>query len=915
MTETPHVRPHLVLIDGSNIVFRAFHAIRSLSNSKGEPTNAVFGFVQMIRSVLDKLAPSHVAVAFDPKGGTFRNEIFPDYKGHRPPMPEDLVPQWPIILEVTRAFRFPLLEIAGYEADDVIATLARQASAQGWQVTIVSGDKDLMQLVGGHVVQLDTMKDARYDAEGVKGKWGVGPDRIRDLLALTGDSSDNVPGVPGIGPKTAVALLEEYGDLEGVLTHAGQVKQTKRREALLEYADTARLAYRLVGLDEQTPLPTTLDDLTVTDPDAAQLVELFTELEFKTLTREFGAILRNAGTPSPQFDDAPAQLNVRTVQDETTFSELLAALSAADLIAVDTETTSLIPHQAKIVGLCFAVKPGEGWYVPVGHVSADPLGLEGGKIVQLPRDRVLAALKPILEDPAKPKCGHNLKYDAQILRRYDIALRGVADDSMLLAYCLYPGKYPPSLDNTAQDYLGHTCISFEEVAGKGVKQITFDKVPLETAAPYAAEDAEVTLRLSHLLRRRLHDEDRVARHDAIELPLMAVLADMEWTGVRIDPNHLAALSQEFGAQIADLEAQVIKEAGVEFNIHSPKQLGEVLFDQLQLPGGKRSKKSGAWSTSQEVLENLADLHPVPALILQTRSLAKLKSTYTDALPKLILPETGRVHTSYNQAITTTGRLSSTEPNLQNIPIRTEEGRRIRKAFVAAPGCKLIAADYSQIELRLMAHFSGDANLIAAFQSGHDIHRATAAAISGVDPEQVDSDMRRRAKIVNFGILYGMSAFGLAMELGITRGEAGDFIDAYFAQFPTVRDFMDRVLVDARANGYVETLLGHRCYLPEINGKNPMLRQYAERTAVNAPLQGSAADIIKRAMIDLHAALQAAGSPARMILQVHDELVVEAPEGLVDQTCALIKKTMEGAVTLTVPLEVEIGVGDNWLEAH
>lgn len=916
----PKSTNHLVLIDGPNYVFRAFHAVRHLSNSKGEPTNAVFGYVQMLKSVLGRLSPTHVAVAFDPKGGTFRNDIYSEYKAHRPPMPEELAAQWPKVLEITEAFSLPLICIDNYEADDVIATLAKQAESEGWDVTIVSTDKDLMQLVNERIHLLDTMKDIEYDEKAVKEKWGVEPKRIHDLLSLSGDSADNIPGVPGIGPKTAVELLERFGDLDGVLTGAPEVKQNKRRENLIEFADQARLSYELVALNDNTPVGCSLDELAIKPANRPALAHLFGQLEFKRLTEEYSgeavetppstAVSEPSVSPE-QAKPAAVTITNRLVDDEASFDELLAALKSCDLIAVDTETTSLNTHDAEIVGLSFAVKAGEGWYLPIGHRPRDLLD---SAPKQLPRDQVLAALKPILEDADKAKCGHNLKYDRQVFRRAGIELRGIAADSMLLAYCLYPAKYPPKMDTVAEDYLGHTCISYEEVAGKGAKQINFAHVAIDDALPYAAEDAEVSLRLTELLKARLVAEKRLARHDEIELPLADVLADMEWTGTRINKAILAKLSDAFGKRINELEAEIHQAAGQEFNIQSPKQLGELLFDTLQIPGGKKTK-SGQWATGVEVLEKLAEEHEVPRLILEVRQLSKLKSTYTDALQKLIHPETGRVHTSYNQAITSTGRLSSTDPNLQNIPIRTEAGREIRKAFIAEEDNVLLAADYSQIELRLMAHFSEDAALIAAFANGQDIHAATAAAVNNVEIADVTGEMRRHAKIINFGILYGMSAFGLAKQLGFGRSEAQAFIDAYFERYPTVRGFMDRTLEEAKTNGYVETLLGHRVYLPDINAKNGMMRAYAERTAINAPLQGSAADIIKVAMIKLHQRLQQEFPEAKMTLQVHDELVIECPEKEAEAVKNVVREVMQNAVEIRVPLIVDIGEGKSWFEAH
>lgn len=915
--------PHLVLIDGPNYVFRAFHAVRhNLTNSRGEPTNAVFGYVQMLRSILKELTPTHIAVAFDPKGGTFRNRIYPDYKAHRPPMPEDLAAQWPTIFAVTDAYRLNRICMEDYEADDVIATLARQAEAKGWDVTIVSTDKDLMQLVGTRTWMLDTMKHKDYGPEEVKERWGVGPDRIHDLLALTGDTADNIPGIPGIGPKTAVQLLESYGDLESVLSHAGEIPQKKRRENLIEFADKARLAYRLVALDEQVPLTMAPDDLAVTEPDREQLATLFRRLEFRRMLTELDETTENStGTEEHTTTAESAHTTAVTteqtaslridhlVDDEATLQALISTLNQARLIAVDTETTSLHSHDAELVGLSFATRAGEAWYVPVGHRSSDLLATAPK---QLPKQQVLEALRPILQSPAHPKCGHNLKYDVQVLRKAGISVAGIVADSMLLAYCLYPGKYPPKLDTVAQEHLDHHCISYEEVTGKGAKQIGFDQVAINVATPYACEDAEVALRLTHHLSKQL--AQRLLRHDDIELPLAEVLADMEWKGARVDATILAQLSARFGRRIHELEGQIHAAAGETFNIQSPKQLGTLLFEILAIAGGKKTK-SGQWATGQEVLEELADEHEVPRLILQVRQLSKLKSTYTDALQKLIHPVTGRVHTSFNQAITSTGRLSSSEPNLQNIPIRSDEGREIRKAFIAAPGHTLISADYSQIELRLMAHFSGDSALRQAFANHEDIHATTAAAVNGIPLAAVSGEMRRRAKAINFGILYGMSAFGLAKQLHIARGEAQAFITTYFERYPSVRGFMDETLARARQQGFVETLLGHRVYVDEINSSNGMRRAYAERTAINAPLQGSAADIIKVAMIHLHRQLQQQLPEAAIILQVHDELIVEAPTHLVDGVTTIMKQTMEQAATLRVPLTVEIGTGNNWYEAH
>ncbi|MDX8390272.1 MAG: DNA polymerase I [Mariprofundaceae bacterium] len=898
--------PHLALIDGPNYVFRAFHAVRHLANSKGEPTNAIYGYVQMLRTILDRLQPSHVAVVFDPRGTTFRHDIYPDYKAHRPPMPEELAQQWESIYAVTDAFNLKRICINNFEADDVIATLADQAAAINWDVTIISTDKDLMQLVNKNITMLDTMKNRRFDTAAVIERWGVPPDRLHDLLALAGDSADNIPGVPGIGPKTAAHLIQTYGDLEAVLAHAHEIKQNKRRETLIEHAEQARLSYRLVALENNMKTGVTLDALNLQAPDHAKLAALFNQFEFKRLYQEF-ATTQSEETPEIMDHKRLDHL----VDNEYKLTELVKQLKNAPLIALDTETTSLCCHDAALVGISFSLCQGEGWYVPVGHQASDLLTPSPK---QLSLAVVLTALRPILEDPDLSKCGHNLKYDQQVLLRAGIVLAGITFDSMLLAYCLYPGKYPPKMDRVAEDYLNYQCITYQDVAGKGVKQIGFAQVSIEDALPYACEDAEVTLRLCQLLTKKLAEEERLTRHDDIERPLASVLAAMEWSGAKVDRAILNQLSQRFGTQIDKLESKIIEFAGCKLNIHSPKQVGVLLFETLALPGGKKTK-SGQWATGQEILESLAELHPIAAKLLELRKLAKLKSTYTDALLRLVHPQTERVHTSYNQAITTTGRLSSSDPNLQNIPIRTEEGRKIRSAFIAAEGSVLISADYSQIELRLMAHFSGDSTLCQAFADGLDIHTATAAAIHQVEQSAVDGEMRRHAKVINFGILYGMSAFGLSKQLGIERADAKAFIDAYFDRYPKVRTFTEQTLEMARAKGYVDTLLGHRVYVADINASNGMRRQYAERTAVNAPLQGSAADIIKVAMIRLHQVLQLKVPQAKLILQVHDELVVEAAENDAKTVAALMQEVMEDAVKLQVPLTVDIGMGKNWYDAH
>ncbi len=902
--------PHLVLLDGSNLAFRAYYATRHIGMKApdGMPVGAIHGYLQMVHSALQKLQPTHAAVAFDPKGGSsFRNELLPQYKQQRQAMEDDLATQWPHLIAVNDALGLPRICVDGFEADDVIATLTRLATTEGWRVTILSSDKDLMQLVGSRVRQIDPAGGAEYDADAVREKWGVPPEQIQSLLALTGDASDNIPGIDGIGPKTAAALLGEYGSLEGVLAAADGIRQKKRRENLLAQADRARTAFRLIALDDRVPLPHALDELARREPDTRQLAEMLDRFRLQRLRDRFG-LKSPMETTSPAAEQQPRR--DRLVDNEAELEALCVELRKAELIAIDTETDSLACRSAHLVGLSFATRAGEGWYLPLGHRDEDGNHCAG----QLDAPSVLAQLRPILEDPSRAKCGHNLKFDRQVLRRAGIELAGVRYDSMLLAYQVEPGGRPPKLDRIAEQYLQHRCIPFEAVAGKGAKQIPFDRVAIADALPYAAEDAEVAWRLCALLPERLAEKRRIERHHEIELPLSAVLADMEWQGIVLDTARLQDLSDSFGARIATLEQEIHRQAGETFNIHSPRQLGVLLFEKLGLPGGKKTK-TGQWSTTQAVLEQLAAQHKIPRLILEVRSLAKLKSTYCDALPELVNPDSGRLHTSYNQAVTSTGRLSSSDPNLQNIPIRTEEGREIRRAFIAEPGKLLVSADYSQIELRLMAHLSGDERLIAAFHDDKDIHTATAAAIRGIAPEEVTRDMRRAAKAINFGIIYGISAFGLARQLGIAQGEAKRFIEAWFAHYPGVLVFMERTKEEAKANGFVETLMGHRIPLPEINDRNAMRRQYAERLAINAPLQGSAADLIKLAMIRLHDALRAGFPDTHLLLQVHDELLIEAPENAAEDVASLTRELMTSVMSLAVPLKVDVSRGHDWLSAH
>ncbi|WP_297528179.1 DNA polymerase I [Thiohalobacter sp.] len=895
----------VVLVDGSSYLYRAYHALPPLTNSRGEPTGAVYGVTNMLRRLLKDYPDAHVAVVFDAKGKTFRDEMFEDYKAHRPPMPDDLVAQIEPLHEVVRALGFPLLEVPGVEADDVIGTLARVAAEAGHPVIISTGDKDMAQLVDDRVTLVNTMNDTRLDAEGVREKFGVGPERIVDYLALVGDTSDNIPGVPRVGPKTAAKWLNQYGSLDGIIAHADEIKG-KVGESLREHLDDLELSRRLATIRRDLALDVRPEDLRLSPPDRERLRELFERLEFRTWLRELldaAGAGEDAGRPA-----GDTQGEYETVLDLERLEAWLARLRQAELFAFDTETTSLDYMQARLVGVSFAVVEGEAAYVPFGHDYP-------GAPDQLAAEQVLARLRPLLEDAGARKIGHHIKYDMNVLARHGIALEGIAFDTMLESYVLDSTASRHDMDSLALKYLGRKTIRYEDVAGKGAKQLGFNEVPVETAAPYAAEDADITLCLHHTLWPRLAPEDGLRRVLCeIELPLVPVLARMERTGVRIDVDMLRRQSEELATRLAELEAEAHALAGQPFNLSSPKQIQEILFEKQGLPVLARTPK-GAPSTAESVLAELAADYPLPRLILDYRALSKLKSTYTDRLPEQVDPDTGRVHTSYHQAVAATGRLSSSDPNLQNIPVRTEEGRRIRQAFVAEPGWKILAADYSQIELRIMAHLSGDEGLLRAFAEGVDIHRATAAEVFGVAPEAVTPDQRRSAKAINFGLIYGMSAFGLARQLGIDRGQAQDYVDRYFERYPGVKTYMERTREQAHAQGYVETLFGRRLYLPEINARNQQRRAAAERTAINAPMQGTAADIIKRAMIATDAWLQTEGLSARMIMQVHDELVFEVPEAALAAFEPGLRARMEGAAELAVPLRVDIGVGDNWDQAH
>jgi len=914
---------HVYLIDGSGYIFRAYHALPPLTRSDGTPVGAVQGFCNMLWKLLEDLKgdeqPSHLAVIFDHSGKTFRNEIYPQYKAHRPPAPEDLVPQFSIIRDATRAFGAPSVEMQGFEADDLIATYARQAEAKGAKVTIVSSDKDLMQLVGPRVTMFDTMKNKRIDPDGVVEKFGVGPDKVIEIQSLMGDSSDNVPGIPGIGPKTASQLILEYGDLETLLSRAGEIKQNKRRENLIEFADLARISKELVTLKTDVPVENTLDEFGTADPDPDTLVGFLKEMGFRTTTRRVEEAL---GAPAADpTGDATAPIDRSTYECVTTMTALESWIEAsfkAGVIAVDTETDRLSAVASNLVGISLATAPGKACYIPLDHGTAGDLLGGGNRPDQIDLKDAVAAMKPLLESPAVLKIGQNIKYDLGVLSRYGVRVAPY-DDTMLLSYVIDSGLHGHGMDELSELHLGHTPMKFKEVCGTGQKQISFGEVDLPKATEYAAEDADVTLRLWEILKPSVPGKGKVTLYETIERPMPQILTDMELAGVKVDKAQLSRLSSDFAQKMAEHEGRAHELVGTKFNLGSPKQLGEILFDQMGLPGGKKTK-TGAWSTDVSVMEGLAaEGHELPLSILSWRTYAKLKSTYSDALGAAINPNTGRVHTSFSLASTTTGRLASSEPNLMNIPIRTEEGRKIRAAFIAEPGNVLVAADYSQIELRLLAHIADVTALKDAFKRGDDIHAMTASEMFGVPIEGMDPMVRRQAKAINFGIIYGISAFGLANNLGIGRDEAKNFIEKYFEKFPGVKSYMDEKREEVKAKGYVETIFGRRAHLPSIRDKNPNMRQFAERQAINAPIQGSAADVIRRAMIRLPDAIEQARLKARMLLQVHDELVFEVPEDQADDLIGLVKNVMPKAalpaIDISVPLDVDAKAGHHWGEAH
>jgi DNA polymerase-1 len=947
----PH---HVYLVDGSGYIFRAYHALPPLTRSDGTPTNAVLGFTNMVWKLLEETDADHIAVIFDAGRKTFRDQIYDKYKANRSEPPDELIPQFGLIREATRAFNLPCIEMDGYEADDLIATYADQALDQGADVTIVSSDKDLMQLIRDGIKMWDPMKNRAIGPAEVEEKFGVSPDKVIDVQALCGDSSDNVPGVPGIGVKTAAELIKTYGSVEKLLDCLDQIKQPKRRESLMTNAELARISKQLVTLKHDVPTEHNLADFARRDFDPDVLFGFLKHNEFRTtLTRiQTKVAERQASGASQQAKQVPAAYKpgaprtdapvVRVIKnqapvgpaqphsregyqlitDEAALVRVIADAVHARKVGFDTETDSPQVADANLVGISLSTGPGHGVYIPVGHIGAEGDLLGGGSAApkQIPLQRALELLKPLLEDPSVLKVGHSIKFDVSIMEKHGIALAPY-DDTMLISYVLEGALHAHNLDELATLHLGISTIKYSDVTGTGKSQITFDKVPLDKARDYAAEDADVALRLHANLKPRLVSERLLTIYESMERPLIAVVADMELAGIKVDLKTLQRLSADFAGRCGELERDIHKAAGGEFNIGSPKQLGDILFEKLKLGDGGKKGKTGAYSTGADILEELAVTsgHPLPRKVLDWRQLSKLKSTYTDALQTQISPNTGRVHTSYALAATSTGRLSSNDPNLQNIPIRTEEGRKIRHAFIAEPGNKLISVDYSQIELRLAAEMANIPALKQAFQDNIDIHALTASQVFGVPVEGMDSSVRRRAKAINFGIIYGISPFGLAAQLGIPQAEAKNYIGAYFARFPGIRDYMEQTKKIAREQGYVTTLFGRRCHVPGINDKNPARRSFMERAAINAPLQGTAADIIKRAMIRMPEAFAAKKLQARMLLQVHDELVFEAPASQAEETAEIARKVMEGATLpaqqLSVPLIAEAGIADNWAEAH
>jgi len=886
----------LFLIDGSAYIHRAYHAIRGLSNSKGLPTNAVFGFSRMLVKLMEEQTPEYAAMVFDAKGPTFRHKIYKEYKANRPPMPEDMSVQIPYIKDITAGFNFPVIEMTGYEADDLIGTLAHIAEEAGYFVIMVTGDKDFLQLVTANSIIWDPMKDMKIDMDVVKETYGIEPHQMIDVMGLSGDTSDNIPGVPGIGQKTALSLIQNFGSMEQLYEQVDKITKKKLHENLVKYKDQAFLSRELVKIDTRVPLRFDLQDFELKGPDNDRLSELFKELEFRQLQQTL-----------PGKKDL-SNKNYQSIQSLNALNDLIASLKSSEIFALDTETTSKDPMKAAIVGLSFSIKPDEAFYIPCAHDYPDvPEQLELRDVLKL--------LKPVLENPEIKKIGQNIKYDWMVLARHGINLDGVMSDTMVASYLINPSKRAHGLDQIALDFLDHKTISYKEVTGKGKKITGFSEVPLERAVPYACEDADITLMAYNVLMPKINEMDLVELFQKVEMPLIPVLMKMEMTGIFVDKDRLNLLSKSFEHQLDELEKRIYSVAGEEFNIKSSQQLGKILFEKLELPVQKKTKKKTGYSTDVDVLTSLASLHELPALILRHRTLAKLKSTYADALIDLINPETGRIHTSYNQTVTATGRLSSSDPNLQNIPVRTEEGREIRRAFVPKKGWHMVSADYSQIELRILAHYSEDQILIKAFMDDEDIHTRTANEVFQVFPSFITSELRRHAKIINFGIIYGMSPFGLSKELGISHKMAKSYIDNYFARYKGVKQFIDRAIKDVKKSKQTSTLLGRIRFLPDINSSNRNLRQFAERTAINTPIQGTAADLIKLAMIKVDAAFTERGFQSVMLLSVHDELIFEVPPDELDEVKNLIKEIMEGIWDLRVPLKVNVGYGENWAEVH
>ena len=888
--------PTLYLIDGSAYIYRAYHAVRGLSNSSGLPTNATFGFTRMLIKLMADRSPSHVAMFFDAKGPTFRHERYAEYKANRPPMPDDLVSQLPWIHKVTEAFNIPVFEMQGYEADDLIGTLARQAEENGFRVVMVTGDKDFMQLVTDGCTIWDPMKDKIIDPPFIEESFDLSPRQMIDVMGLSGDTADNIPGVPGVGQKTAVKLIHTFGSMDEVYAGIDSITAKKQREKLIANKEQALLSRELVTIDRHAPIEFNVNQLKTQGPDEKALGRLFAKLEFRQLQQEYAR------------KDKSVERDYQVIMDEKGIEELVQRLENAKRFAFDTETTSQDPMQARLVGLSFSVNPGQACYIPVGH---NYLGAPD----QLPLKAVLERLQPILADSKIEKIGQNIKYDWMVLRRHGADLNGVTFDTMIASYLLNPGKRAHGLDQIALDYLGHKNITYEEVAGKGKNAVTFDQVMVEKAVPYACEDADITLSACEVFRPLLEENALTDLMKDVEMPLVPVLLEMEMAGVCVDRDKLHDLSKSFSGQLNQLEEEIHHMAGEPFNINSSQQLGHILFEKMKLPVQKKTKKKTGYSTDVEVLTILARKHELPALVLRHRSLAKLKSTYADALLELIHPETGRIHTSFNQTVAATGRLSSSDPNLQNIPIRTEEGREIRKAFIPREGWQFLSADYSQIELRILAHCSEDPILIQSFQEDEDIHSRTAAEVFQVFPEMITDELRRQAKAINFGIIYGMSAYGLAKDLDISNKMAQTYIDHYFARYQGVKAFIDQTIETARETRRTSTLLGRIRQLPDIASSNRNVRQFAERTAINTPIQGSAADLIKLAMINVSKALHEKKMSTTMLLSVHDEMVFEVPPEELDEAKILVREQMEGVWDLAVPLKVNMACGLNWAEAH